>query len=340
MAAELLGFYNPDTSTGYGTITSKTITGYWSRVGKSLSTPADSKWTIEYIKVKMRRTGTVGDALFKITEAADVGFPTGVVLGSTVYDASGVTTDAAGEWYQINFSPAITIDQNTWFGIVIEPNESWSEDSGHYLYWRTNTAAQDGEISPAYNVYAVGTPPSWPAWSAMSSGKKFLIEIWGTELGAPEKPTTPSPGNGIDTVVLDQETISWEDGGGATSYDVWYGENEAGLTKVSAGQEGTSFTISGIDYGSPFGYVTSRTWRIDAINAVDTTTGDVWTFTTIIFAPPQVTYVLIDGGNEQGPYDDPPGVEGTDWNWTGGNNMIIVRRLVAAANDAIWYESI
>lgn len=85
---------------------------------------------------------------------------------------------------------------------------------------------------------------------------------------------------------------------------------------------------------------TTFEWRVDATNAVGTTTGDTWEFTTQALKIPKVSYALISGGSGAGPYDYPPGEEGTDWNWTGGNTMLVVRRLVAAANNKIWVEDI
>ena len=85
---------------------------------------------------------------------------------------------------------------------------------------------------------------------------------------------------------------------------------------------------------------TTFEWRVDATNEVGTTTGNTWEFTTQSLKIPKVSYVLISGGSGAGPYDYPPGEEGTDWNWTGENNMVSIRRLVAAANGKIWIEDI
>ncbi len=144
----------------------------------------------------------------------------------------------------------------------------------------------------------------------------------------PSKPTNPTPSNTASDVTLDQATVIWEDGGGATSYDVYYGEDSGSLSLISAGQVGLSFTITGIDYGSPFEYITSRAWRIDAVNDAGTTTGDVWTFTSIAFGPPLPTGVTLDGSG------NPTGTP------TGESGMTTLRRLIAAANNKIWYEQI
>jgi hypothetical protein len=194
----------------------------------------------------------------------------------------------------------------------------------------------DGTISSAITnitgIYRGGMDGS-------SSGEKHLL-MWSysfsicTEEFGPSKAINPAPANSATDVTLGQQTISWEDGGGATSYDVYYGENEAGLSLVSAGQAGTSFTITGITYGSLFDYLISRSWRIDAVNEVGTTTGDVWTFTTISFLPPIPTYTILNGGTPP-----PDGVEGVDFDWSGLNNMITCKKLVVAAANKLWYES-
>lgn len=162
-----------------------------------------------------------------------------------------------------------------------------------------------------------------------------------TVVDPPTKAKTPAPTDAASDVTLDQATLTWEDGGNADTYNVYYGDTSGNLTLVSSAQAGTSLTVTGITLGSPYDYVVTRYWRIDSINAGGTTTGDEWSFTTINFDQLRVTYELISGGSGNGPYDTPtPGVEGTDFRYTGENNMITVRRLIAAANNKIWIEDI
>jgi len=82
-------------------------------------------------------------------------------------------------------------------------------------------------------------------------------------------------------------------------------------------------------------------WRIDSVNDDGVTEGDEWYFATIVFYPPIPSWNPVDGGNGQGPpgVDDPPGIEGTDWVWSGLNNMITIRRLVAVAKGTLYYET-
>jgi len=138
----------------------------------------------------------------------------------------------------------------------------------------------------------------------------LVVGIRETEALLPGKPKNPNPVNGATDVLLNQTTISWESGGNTQSYNVYYGENEENLSLVSVGQSETSFSIVGINYGSPFDYEESRAWRIDAVYDSDVTTGDVWTFSTIPFYPPATGEVPTH------------------------------KRLVAAAENTIWYEDI
>jgi hypothetical protein len=90
----------------------------------------------------------------------------------------------------------------------------------------------------------------------------------------PEKPTTPDPADDATDISVTAD-LSWEDGGGADTYDVYFGTDPEALDLVSEGQAGTSY--------DPPGSLDAETeyfWRIDAVNAYGTTEGDVWSFTT------------------------------------------------------------
>jgi len=168
----------------------------------------------------------------------------------------------------------------------------------------------------------------------------------------PSKAINPTPSNAADDVTLDQETVAWENGGGATSYNVYYGITSGNLILVSEEQEATSFTVLGITNGAPFNYWVTRYWRIDAVNDAGTTVGDEWSFTTIKLNPPTVIYWFDDGGyyyrlivQPDGSYGDPPptGTEDVDYVILAAylpNFIRTQKKLVAAANNKIWYEQI
>lgn len=175
-----------------------------------------------------------------------------------------------------------------------------------------------------------------------------------TTLSAPSKATTPAPTNAATDVTLDQATITWKNGGGADTYNVYYGDTSGDLTLVSSAQAGLSFTVTGIALGSPYSYIVTRYWRIDSTNAVGTTTGDEWSFTTIRLDPPTETHwysttgqyyqLLIQSDGTYGSHPADGGAENTDFVYLAAgyetNFIKTTRRLVGVANSKIWYEDI
>ncbi len=96
----------------------------------------------------------------------------------------------------------------------------------------------------------------------------------------PLKPTNPSPGN--ITTVTAPSSLTWSNGGGATSYRVYFGTDATPDSGEEQGtQAGASFAPTGLNAG------TTYYWKIDAINTAGETTGDVWSFTVeqILTAP-------------------------------------------------------
>jgi len=183
-------------------------------------------------------------------------------------------------------------------------------------------------------------------------------DFYTEDVPAPDKAENPVPTDANTSVTLDQATISWDDGGGADTFDVYYGIESGNLTKVSTAQAGESFTVTGITNGSPYAYLSVRYWRIDSTNAGGTTTGDEWTFTTLRFDPPTRTYfypgggaggkwyyylvIQFDGSYGAHPWDG--GVENTDWVYRPleyePNFIATIRKLVSVANSKIWFEDV
>jgi len=121
-----------------------------------------------------------------------------------------------------------------------------------------------------------------------------------TENSPPSNPTNSSPSDGaggrsIDTV------LGWTNGGGATSYDIYFGtDSSPDSSEFMGNQTSTSFNPGTLDYD------TTYYWRIDASNSEGMTTGDVWSFTTASDqdSPPEV---IVD--------NDGPGTSSTGGEW-------------------------
>ncbi len=93
----------------------------------------------------------------------------------------------------------------------------------------------------------------------------------------PQAAVNPVPSNQAFKIGLNP-TLSWGNGGGATSYDVYFGPNTLPSSPASVNQSGTSFI--------PTGTLTPNTtyfWRVDAKNSSGTTTGNEWSFRTAVY---------------------------------------------------------
>jgi hypothetical protein len=92
---------------------------------------------------------------------------------------------------------------------------------------------------------------------------------------APLAATNPTPIDGATNVAA-TTSLSWRNGGGATSFDVFLGIDDALTTddRQSVNQTGTSFTPAAGTLDAGIEYF----WRIDSKNAAGTTRGTVWSF--------------------------------------------------------------
>ncbi|MHC4316895.1 MAG: right-handed parallel beta-helix repeat-containing protein, partial [Planctomycetota bacterium] len=95
--------------------------------------------------------------------------------------------------------------------------------------------------------------------------------------------SNPKPADGATGVGITTD-LSWITGSGAMSHDVYFGTVSPGV--FQGNQVGTTFDpgtmTSGIKYY----------WRIDEVSTWDTTTGEVWSFTTDPGPPPSMPSVV------------------------------------------------
>jgi hypothetical protein len=92
----------------------------------------------------------------------------------------------------------------------------------------------------------------------------------------PEQATSPTPYDGEENVNRKEVLLSWSAGSGATSHDIYLGTSaELGPTDFVGNQTSTSYKPSVLRKGLTY------YWRIDELNSDGTTTGNVWSFTTL-----------------------------------------------------------
>lgn len=89
----------------------------------------------------------------------------------------------------------------------------------------------------------------------------------------PAQAANPNPGNGTSSVPVNT-ILSWTAGAGTDVHDVYFGAVSGSLSLVSNDQAGSSYDPGPLNTG------TTYFWRVDEQNAVGTTTGVEWNFTT------------------------------------------------------------
>ena len=178
---------------------------------------------------------------------------TGTAIFSDGLDTGNNPRSGAQNFYMCNDAPPVvswkevnktglTFNSGTKYAIVFSGGAT---NTSTFPYWAID---YDGGYSGGNALRSIDGGSTWSNLSG-----DFLFKINGDESGTPPtKATNPSPADANTDVTLDQATISWTAGDDATSHDVYYGTESGNLTLVSDGQEETSFTITGIDDGSPW----------------------------------------------------------------------------------------
>ncbi|MHC4739543.1 MAG: DNRLRE domain-containing protein, partial [Planctomycetota bacterium] len=234
---------------------------------------------------------------------------TTIVVGSNGgYDFQGLTGTSRN--FAIDEKIVVTWYNNSGSQITFTPKMSFTDSDRRDASWYDMTQA-------VINAYGTGT--SEFTVDASSDGTYSLVNVncnydnnqvlicdkieLVTGSTPPGQATSPSPGNGAADITVDAD-LSWTAGSGATSSDVYFGTTSPGA--FQGNQTATTFDT---------GTMTNNTtyyWRIDEVNTAGTTTGTVWSFTTIVAAPGQAT--------SPSPTDSATEVSVTaDLSWTAGS---------------------
>jgi len=224
------------------------------------------------------------------------------------FDGIDPPMPAGAGWYTGNFLDIVSIAN-----IVFHINPAHSTDAASYIIdpYETGAEQQFRVTIPSAANFVGSTGYTWSLTMSIThgtfdegvvtrsydtteqivagtSGDLAPAMTFTTEASVPLKPTNPTPEDTDTEVDFSDYTISWEDGGGADSYNIYFGDSE---TPVFLGnQEETSievpYTTETDEEGVIHAYVNGTEinwnvpfyWRIDAVNDVGTTTGDVWSF--------------------------------------------------------------
>jgi hypothetical protein len=241
----------------------------WSSLGKGLSTQNYQVVAVE------GWSGNTGSATVS-------------VAGSSWYTnwvGSGTATFTCGGGGTLPGQAGSPTPANGATGVGITTDLSWTAGSGatsHDVYFGTASSPPLVSSSQTGTTYDTGTMANNTRYywriDEKNAGGTTTGDLWSftTIVATPGKATSPSPSNGATGVGITTD-LSWTAGSGATSHDVYFGTAST-PPLVSSSQTGTTY-----DTGT-MANNTRYYWRIDEKNAGGTTTGDLWSFTTITAA--------------------------------------------------------
>ncbi|MRR32457.1 hypothetical protein EG834_19505, partial [bacterium] len=109
----------------------------------------------------------------------------------------------------------------------------------------------------------------------------------------PLKATNPNPPDGA-TGQPTNPVLSWSNGGGATSYDIYFGRTNAPNILLAAYRTETTFNLNSLVTDADY------YWRVDSRNAAGKTTGDVWQFITTAGLPGVSVTAIDSSASEPG----------------------------------------
>lgn len=246
----------------------------------------------------------------------------GVTPGGAAGGNSLTSDDSGSSW-----TPSATRDN--WFktkATAVEKDTYTPAAEGSFnTLSATEWVAQSFTASSTYTITSVIL--KMQRFTGISPGT-VTVSIKATEPALPGKTTTPVPANTTIDVRRNLLTTGWAAGADTDSFDVYFGLQGNPILQES-GYVPTSWTIGGVLL-----YNTIYEWRVDSNNIAGTTTGDTWLFTILIFNPPLPSGVTLAGNSGPNGEGTPTGTP------TGFNNVITVKRLVAAAENKIWFEDL
>lgn len=282
----------------------------WLSAGKGLGVQANDDWFgiyvatgYERVQVDCRFSHAEGDidiALYDAdenllevsTDPADNGFIDYVVPSAGNYYIKVFFGDAGNTydlWWNTLAANTYTVsyDANGATSGEAPASQTKIHDVALTLAGNSGNLAKAGSNFAGWNTAANGSGTDYAVGESYTLNASVKLYAKWTA-GAPNKAVNPSPADGAGNQDRNVD-LSWENGGGATSYNVIFNGQSHG------NQQGTTF-----DTG-PLGYGMTYQWRIDAVNDAGTTPGDSWSFTTTnepVPPPDPSDYVCTTNAND------------------------------------------
>ncbi|MHB9070163.1 MAG: DNRLRE domain-containing protein [Sedimentisphaerales bacterium] len=219
---------------------------------------------------------------WRIDEVVGGNTITGTVWGFTTAGIPGAATSP---------NPA-----NSAMGVGLSPTLGWTAGVNavsHNVYFGTTSpgAFQGNQAGTSFNPGTsldVNTTYYWRIDEIGNAGTT-MGSVWSFTV-APGQASSPSPANSATDVSL-TPALSWTAGSGTTSHNIYFGtDSTPDETEYKGNQAGMTYV--------PGTLVNNTTyyWRIDEVGNGGTTTGTVWSFTTIKAVPTFVAAGAVTSG--------------------------------------------
>ena len=189
--------------------------------------------------------------------------------------------------------PAYGMKQVRVLASVTDDQAGWTDANSHPVYEGVIPEADGTSTNPVNKVVNfaglraryvlitsdVGNEHNWSNGTIANDGiseVRFHIQ---------QQASTPSPAIDAINVSLTPMLI-WTIGDNATSHDVYFGTNKGNVTNATHASSEYKINQTGTSYA--LGTLVNNTtyyWRIDEVGPGGTTTGDIWSFTTIKAVP-------------------------------------------------------
>jgi len=218
---------------------------------------------------------------------------------------------------------------------IKDPEGSWGDYSYEDVIWTGEEETQiitftfsDVEAGTSYNRFEVKLSaydgPSWTSYTAHDDvNTYFVVEGEWVTLATLDPATLDAPADGVKNYYLNSDWLAeftWNHELDIEYHTVWFGPTGAMVEQTDRSR----YSIISLKWynGTTLKYDTEYEWKVVTNDGGYEVESETWTLNTIEFTPP------ISGASG--------GAGGA----SGENNMVTLKRLVAAARDKIWYEDI
>lgn len=233
-----------------------------------------SAYSISAVELNCWKYGSPGNITVSI-RAVVSGKPSGPDLVSVTVPDTGISAFPSRAWYKFSFVTPYSLSDGTQYAIVWR---AINGDSGNYftVFGYDSAGYANGDYAYSAN--------SGSSWSLLEpSNRDLMFRTYGLAGEPPGAPINPAPTDDEEDVDLYLSKLNWESGSEPEAppetYDIWFGLIGDELVKIGTDIEETEFSVPGTLYA-----LSNYRWRVDATNEFGTTTGDVWYFSTLVFA--------------------------------------------------------